>query len=52
MTQLLKNRLAIDVGGTFVDFVYFDQPSGQVTIEKVSSAGLKRDSLRAWPFWG
>lgn len=34
-----KNRLTIDVGGTFVDFVFFNHNNGTVTIEKVSSAG-------------
>ena len=32
-------RLAIDVGGTFVDFIFFNQDSGEVTIEKVPSSG-------------
>ena len=32
-------RLAIDVGGTFVDFVKFDDQTGTVTIEKVPSSG-------------
>jgi N-methylhydantoinase A len=32
-------RLAIDVGGTFVDFVLFNESTGAITIEKVSSAG-------------
>ena len=33
------NRLAVDVGGTFVDFVLFDETSGQVVVEKVPSSG-------------
>ncbi len=36
---MIRNRLAIDVGGTFVDFVLFDDQAGTVTIEKVTSAG-------------
>ena len=32
-------RLAVDVGGTFVDFVRFDDQTGEVAIEKVPSAG-------------
>ncbi len=34
---MTNQRLAIDVGGTFVDFVLFDEDSGEVRIEKVSS---------------
>ena len=34
-----NNRLAIDVGGTFVDFVHFDEASNEVIIEKVPSSG-------------
>ncbi|MBJ88856.1 MAG: hypothetical protein CMO98_03260 [Woeseia sp.] len=37
MTYL--KRLAVDVGGTFIDFVMFDPMSGEVSIEKVRSAG-------------
>ncbi len=37
--NLSNNRLAIDVGGTFVDFVYFDEASNEVIIEKVPSSG-------------
>ncbi|MCH7588697.1 MAG: hydantoinase/oxoprolinase family protein [Chloroflexi bacterium] len=33
------NRLAIDVGGTFIDFVHFDEAKNTVTIEKVLSSG-------------
>lgn len=29
-----RNRLAIDVGGTFVDFVFLDEESGEITLEK------------------
>ena len=36
---MTNQRLAIDVGGTFVDFVLFDEDSGEVRIEKVSSGG-------------
>lgn len=36
---MTNQRLAIDVGGTFVDFVLFDEDSGEVCIEKVSSGG-------------
>lgn len=32
-------RLAIDVGGTFVDFVQFDERSGELSVEKVPSSG-------------
>lgn len=32
-------RLAVDVGGTFVDFVQFDEDTGTITIEKVPSSG-------------
>ena len=32
-------RLAVDVGGTFIDFVAFDPANGAVSIEKVRSAG-------------
>ena len=32
-------RLAIDVGGTFVDFVALDEATGEVTIEKAPSSG-------------
>ncbi|MEM7345458.1 MAG: hydantoinase/oxoprolinase family protein [Chloroflexota bacterium] len=32
-------RLAVDVGGTFVDFVRFDDQTGQIAIEKVPSSG-------------
>ncbi len=34
-----NQRLAIDVGGTFVDFVLLDEATGQVAIEKVPSSG-------------
>lgn len=37
MTNL--KRLAVDVGGTFIDFVMLDPVSGEVSIEKVRSAG-------------
>ena len=36
MTQN-KSRLAIDVGGTFIDFVYFDSELGTLEIEKQPS---------------
>lgn len=32
-------RLSVDVGGTFIDFVYHDEKSGAVKTEKVRSAG-------------
>ncbi|NVD43375.1 hydantoinase/oxoprolinase family protein [Ensifer sp. HO-A22] len=32
-------RLAVDVGGTFIDFVYHDETTGDVRTEKVRSAG-------------
>lgn len=32
-------RLSVDVGGTFVDFVKFNDQTGEITIEKVPSAG-------------
>ncbi|MFQ5662615.1 MAG: hydantoinase/oxoprolinase family protein [Terriglobia bacterium] len=32
-----RNRLAIDVGGTFVDFVLLDETTGKLTIEKEPS---------------
>ncbi|MCH7822883.1 MAG: hydantoinase/oxoprolinase family protein [Proteobacteria bacterium] len=32
-------RLAVDVGGTFIDFVTLDPDTGSITIEKVHSAG-------------
>ena len=33
-------RCAVDVGGTFIDFVAIDQETGAVTVEKVRSAGV------------
>jgi N-methylhydantoinase A len=36
---MTHNRLAIDVGGTFVDFVRFNDQTGEITIEKVASSG-------------
>ena len=36
---MTRQRLAIDVGGTFVDFVALDEASGQVRIEKSPSSG-------------
>lgn len=32
-------RLAVDVGGTFIDFVTLDPETGSITIEKVRAAG-------------
>lgn len=32
-------RLSVDVGGTFVDFVHFDDQTGTINIEKVPSSG-------------
>ena len=37
---MTQKRLAIDVGGTFVDFVLLDENTGEVRIEKASSSGL------------
>ena len=37
---MTQKRLAIDVGGTFVDFVSLDEDTGEVRIEKASSSGL------------
>ena len=34
-----SRRLAVDVGGTFIDFVTLDPDTGAITIEKVRSAG-------------
>jgi N-methylhydantoinase A len=34
-----NRRLAVDVGGTFIDFVTLDPATGEVNIEKVRSAG-------------
>jgi N-methylhydantoinase A len=34
-TQRSPRRLAIDIGGTFTDFVSLDEASGEVTLEKV-----------------
>ena len=36
-------RLAIDVGGTFVDFVLLDEASGEVRVEKAPSLGSLED---------
>ena len=36
---MAKQRLAIDVGGTFVDFVLLDEDSGAVRIEKSPASG-------------
>jgi N-methylhydantoinase A len=36
-------RLAIDVGGTFVDFVRLDEANGAVAVEKVPSSGALED---------
>lgn len=36
---MTRQRLAIDVGGTFVDFVALDEDTGAVRIEKSPSAG-------------
>ncbi len=38
-------RLSVDVGGTFVDFVKFDDSTGEITIEKVPSAGKLADQF-------
>ncbi len=39
----MTQRLAIDVGGTFVDFVCLDEDSGAIRIEKTSAAGLLQE---------
>ena len=38
-------RLSVDVGGTFVDFVKFDDSTGEITIEKVPSSGKLADQF-------
>lgn len=38
-------RLAVDVGGTFIDFVFHDEATGEVRTEKVRSAGVLSDRL-------
>ncbi len=38
-------RLSVDVGGTFVDFVKFNDQTGEITIEKVPSAGKLADQF-------
>ncbi|MBT5217896.1 MAG: hydantoinase/oxoprolinase family protein, partial [Woeseia sp.] len=37
--MISSRRLAVDVGGTFIDFVTLDPDTGAITIEKVRSAG-------------
>ena len=37
---MTRKRLAIDVGGTFVDFVLLDEATGGISIEKAPSSGL------------
>jgi N-methylhydantoinase A len=37
---MARKRLAVDVGGTFIDFVVFDEAAGTVRIEKIPSLGL------------
>ncbi len=37
---MTRKRLAIDVGGTFVDFVLLDEETGDIKIEKAPSSGL------------
>ncbi len=37
---MMQKRLAIDVGGTFVDFVSLDEETGDIRIEKAPSSGL------------
>jgi N-methylhydantoinase A len=34
---MAKNRVAVDTGGTFSDFVFFDEDTGQISITKVPS---------------
>ena len=38
-------RLAVDVGGTFIDFVTLDPETGSITIEKVRSAGALEEQF-------
>lgn len=40
-----SRRLAIDVGGTFIDFVSFDPVTNEVVIEKVPSSGELEDRV-------
>ena len=44
---MITKRLAVDVGGTFVDFVQFDDQTGAITIEKVPSAGQLEEQFIA-----
>lgn len=37
---MAEHRLAVDVGGTFVDLVLFNEATGAITLEKVPSSGL------------
>ena len=36
---MADHRLAVDVGGTFVDLVLFNEATGVITLEKVPSSG-------------
>ena len=38
-------RLAVDVGGTFIDFVTLDPETGSISIEKVRSAGALEEQF-------
>src|SRR5262245_12090466 len=38
-TTLTRRRLAVDVGGTFIDFMLFDTDNRTVQIEKIPSSG-------------
>lgn len=38
-------RLAVDVGGTFIDFVTLDPETGSITIEKLLSAGAQDEQF-------
>ncbi|MEM7111076.1 MAG: hydantoinase/oxoprolinase family protein [Chloroflexota bacterium] len=42
---MTTTRLAVDVGGTFVDFVQFDDTTGVISIEKVRSSGQLEDQF-------
>ena len=50
---MIQQRLAIDVGGTFVDFVLLDEETGDIRIEKAPSSGLldSSASLRVSTTW-
>ncbi len=43
----MNTRLSVDVGGTFVDFVRFDDQTGEISIEKAPSAGKLEEQFIA-----